>query len=128
MTEQQPASSSEEGFTTTTPLKPATPAPPPGNFEQVKNYYSKTTGRPNLFSKFRNIDLDDNLLKAKSHFSSLSTKNFVVDFGHDDAWYAPNLEKDDLVALLEAEVCCVPSNGPGFAIIGGECLLTGNYL
>lgn len=102
MTENQPTS--EKDFANI----PHKPSGPRGNPKEVKDYYSKTTGRPELFSKFLDIDLDDNLPKANSHLNDPLTRNFVVDFGSDDAYCAPNLEEDDLVALLKAEVCCVP--------------------
>lgn len=105
MTENQPTG--EKDFASI-PLKPANPTPPDGNPGEVKDYYSKTTGGPELFSKFLDIDSDNNLHKAKSYLSNPSTKNFVVDFGSDDAYCAPDLEEDDLVALLKVEVCRVP--------------------
>ncbi|KAK2760773.1 hypothetical protein FQN54_002010 [Arachnomyces sp. PD_36] len=71
--------------------------------KEIKDYYSKSTKRPDLFSKFQNIDLDRNLPAAKEYFSNPSTKNFVVDFGEEHAWCAPNLEEEDYEALLKAE-------------------------
>lgn len=112
MGDEQPLN--EKDFATV-PLKPENPSHPPRVSDEVKNYYSKTTGRPDLFSKWFNIDLDSNVPAAKSYLNSPSTRNFVVDFGEKEAWCAPNLEKEDLVALLKTEVCCV-------ALLGNLCL------
>lgn len=67
-------------------------------------YYSSFKARPHLQDAFRNIDEANNLKTYLALLKDAQTRNFVLDFGNDDAWCAVNLDQEDLALLLREPV------------------------
>lgn len=64
-------------------------------------YYRSFTESPNLQDKFNDIDDEAHFQTYLRLLQKYDTKNFVLDFGNDDAWCAINLEEDDFTPLLK---------------------------
>lgn len=58
-----------------------------------------------LKDKFHDIDDKVHFDEYRCQLWSSDTKNFVLDFGNEDAWCATNLRKDELTLLLSRPVC-----------------------
>lgn len=67
-------------------------------------YYSSLSSRPGLSQKFNDIDQEVHFRDYQQRLEDISTENFVLDFGNDDAWCAVNLDTGDFEALLEKPV------------------------
>ncbi|RAL10428.1 uncharacterized protein BO97DRAFT_372562, partial [Aspergillus homomorphus CBS 101889] len=65
-----------------------------------QDYYSSFTQRPELGHKFRDIDDSANLKQYRAVLQDPQTRNFVLDFGNEDAWCAVNLDQEDIALLL----------------------------
>lgn len=72
--------------------------------KQLPDYYIGLDARPELGSRFQNIDAPSVLQSYRSRLAHSETHNFVVDFGPEDAWCATNLEVDDIKELLSNPV------------------------
>ncbi|KAJ9389459.1 hypothetical protein DTO063F5_1952 [Paecilomyces variotii] len=64
-------------------------------------YYASFSSRPGLGQKFNDIDQAAHFRDYQRRLEDISTENFVLDFGNDDAWCAVNLDTVDFEALLE---------------------------
>ncbi|KAL1963525.1 hypothetical protein VTN77DRAFT_8106 [Rasamsonia byssochlamydoides] len=71
-----------------------------GASQTAEQYYSSFTSSPGLGSKFHDIDDEAHFQSYMCSLQSTSTRNFVLDFGNDDAWCALNLDHDELKDLL----------------------------
>ncbi|KAJ0416073.1 hypothetical protein BJY00DRAFT_304404 [Aspergillus carlsbadensis] len=65
-----------------------------------EEYYSSFPGNSSLSKKFRNIDEELHFRHSLGSLRDGQTRNFVLDFGNEDAWCAVDLEQEDLTALL----------------------------
>lgn len=72
-------------------------------------YYSSFTYGPHLKDQFHDIDDADTYASYLHQLQDMSTRNFVLDFGNEDAYCALNLEEPDLTLLLRR-----PVRLPGF--------------
>jgi hypothetical protein len=70
----------------------------------VEECYPNIPNRPDLGEKFRNIDDPDLFAECREQLVREGTKNFVVDFGSDDARCAIDLEDVDFSALMDVPV------------------------
>lgn len=75
------------------------------SFPTPREYYSSFTGNPRIQDGFDNIDDATNFRNYLRHLQNPGTRNFVLDFGNDDAWCSVNMENGDLAALLQKQVC-----------------------
>ncbi|KAJ5975821.1 hypothetical protein N7481_009528 [Penicillium waksmanii] len=67
-----------------------------------QDYYDGfTRDRSSLKDRFKNIDEQVHFDNSVQQLSDPHTKNFVLDFGNDDAFCAMNLETEDLKLLLK---------------------------
>lgn len=73
--------------------------------QPVLDYYASIESRPSLPRRFRNIDNADIFTEYLKHLRIAETRNFVLDFGRDDAWCAIDLDDQDIRALLNAQAC-----------------------
>lgn len=74
-----------------------------------QDYYDGfTSDRGSLKDRFKNIDEQVHFDNSVQQLSDPHTKNFVLDFGNDDAFCAMNLETEDLKLLLKKPVCNSP--------------------
>lgn len=68
-------------------------------------YYAQFSDScPGLARNFKDIDQSVHYNEYNRLLSDPTTKNFVVDFGNDDAWCAVNLEKMEIEKLIENDV------------------------
>ncbi|KAL4809474.1 hypothetical protein BDV18DRAFT_132146 [Aspergillus unguis] len=66
----------------------------------AQQYYASFQAHPGIARKFVNIDEESNFrIKLKS-LGDVHTRNFVLDFGNEDAWCAVDFEEGDLNVLL----------------------------
>lgn len=105
--------------TTTTPPPPPTspppPPPPPKPLQSAQEYYSTFNNDDkglHLGRKFHNIDDVINFKHYMRLLQDVHTRNFVLDFGDEDAWCAVNLREEDFGVLLGKPVCTVLPKGP----------------
>ncbi|PYH95975.1 ADP-ribosylation factor [Aspergillus ellipticus CBS 707.79] len=70
------------------------------SFQTPQEYYSSFKSRPHLQEKFGDIDDASNLKSYLALLKEPQTRNFVLDFGNDDAWSAVNLDQEDFALLL----------------------------
>ncbi|GKZ18244.1 hypothetical protein AbraIFM66951_000417 [Aspergillus brasiliensis] len=75
-------------------------------FQTPQEYYASFKSRPNLQNAFCDIDNESNLKAYLKLLKDSQTRNFVLDFGNDDAWCAVNLDQGDVAAMLRK-----PSSG-----------------
>ncbi|PGH07967.1 hypothetical protein GX51_01407 [Blastomyces parvus] len=80
---------------------PSNKAPPLQ--EVAKDYYSSITSRPQLWEAFRNLDNAIHFAECRGCLIDEETRNFVVDFGDDEAYAAFDLEEEDFAALLSSK-------------------------
>lgn len=73
------------------------------------DYYSGLGA--SLGEKFKNIDDDVQFQDAVCRLRDPLTRNFVLDFGDDDAWCASNLDTAELELLPTKPVCCIQGQG-----------------
>lgn len=73
-------------------------------------YYGSFTDSPDLLDKFNDIDDEVHFHDYLRLLQKYDTKNFVLDFGNDDAWCALNLEESDFTSLLGKYVCTLLYN------------------
>jgi hypothetical protein len=59
---------------------------------------------PSFADRFKDIDDAANFEHYQKLLMNADTKNFVLDFGDDDAWCAVNLDQDEFGALSEETV------------------------
>ncbi|GFN19006.1 hypothetical protein AtubIFM55763_005052 [Aspergillus tubingensis] len=69
-------------------------------FQTPQEYYAGFKFRPNLQNAFCDIDDETNLKAYLKLLKDSQTRNFVLDFGNDDAWCAVNLGQEDIAAML----------------------------
>ncbi|PWY89725.1 hypothetical protein BO70DRAFT_384793 [Aspergillus heteromorphus CBS 117.55] len=70
------------------------------SFQTPQEYYASFKTRPHLQDKFADIDNAANLKSYLALLKDPQTRNFVLDFGNDDAWSAVNLNHEDFALLL----------------------------
>lgn len=70
----------------------------------AQEYYSSFPNNPNICEKFHNIDEASHFRDSLALLRDAQTRNFVLDFGNEDAWCAVDLETQDLTALLTHNV------------------------
>ncbi|CAG8283787.1 unnamed protein product [Penicillium salamii] len=66
-----------------------------------RDYYSGLDNDGSLAEKFKDIDEKIQFYGAMRRLEDPLTKNFVLDFGNDDAWCASDLDTDELRLLLD---------------------------
>ncbi|OJJ63566.1 hypothetical protein ASPSYDRAFT_141021 [Aspergillus sydowii CBS 593.65] len=66
----------------------------------AQEYYSSFPNNPNISERFHNIDEVSHFRDSLALLRDAQTRNFVLDFGNEDAWCAVDLETQDLTALL----------------------------
>lgn len=71
-----------------------------------QDYYSSFTQKPSIQDKFRDIDDASNLKHYRALLQDPQARNFVLDFGNEDAWCAVNLDQEEIALLLRKPVCC----------------------
>ncbi|KAK2777054.1 hypothetical protein FQN52_003237 [Onygenales sp. PD_12] len=69
---------------------------------QASDYYSNIASRPRLWEAFRNLDDNAQFRACMDELVEEGTRNFMVDFGKDEAYAAFDLEKEDFAALLSS--------------------------
>ena len=69
-----------------------------------RDYYSGLDNDGSLIEKFKDIDDKAQFYGAMRRLEDPLTKNFVLDFGNDDAWCASDLDTDELQKLLSKPV------------------------
>lgn len=74
-------------------------------------YYASLSSQIPLSEKFRNIDDAQYFRHCQQMLMDSSTRNFVLDFGDEDAWCGFDLTKDDFVALRDSQVRVVRTEG-----------------
>lgn len=67
-------------------------------------YTGLSSKRTGLDQKFRNIDDADNYAEYQTRLLDARARNFVLDFGNEDAWCAVDLQKDDWAAVMQTPV------------------------
>ncbi|KAJ5620679.1 hypothetical protein N7510_004663 [Penicillium lagena] len=66
-----------------------------------QEYYSSLSGdRPSLEAKFHDIDDKTHFYNAMHRLEEPRTRNFVLDFGNEDAWCGADLDTEDVKRLL----------------------------
>jgi len=73
-------------------------------FQKPYEYYSSFDKQPHICDKFCDIDDEANFQTYLHLLEGAHTRNFVLDFGNEDAWCAVNLERDDIASLLRSPV------------------------
>ena len=71
----------------------------------AQDYYGSFPRNPNIKASFRNIDEAAHFKNYLTLLRDVQTRNFVLDFGNEDAWCAVDLERADLMELLGNDVC-----------------------
>ncbi|BAE64064.1 unnamed protein product [Aspergillus oryzae RIB40] len=74
--------------------------PPSFRLQTPKEYYSSFNANSNLQEKFHNIDDEGQFRAYLGYLQDVQTRNFMLDFGNDDAWCAVDLEEEDIATLL----------------------------
>ncbi|KAL4791733.1 hypothetical protein BDV19DRAFT_392802 [Aspergillus venezuelensis] len=69
----------------------------------AQEYYSSFPRNPNIKASFRNIDEAAHFKHYLTLLKDVQTRNFVLDFGNEDAWCAVDLERGDLMELLGSD-------------------------
>ncbi|KAE8145999.1 ADP-ribosylation factor [Aspergillus avenaceus] len=75
---------------------------PPHSCQTPHEYYSSFTRDLNIRNNFHDIDNEVQFRTYLGHLQDAQTRNFVLDFGNDDAWCAVNLGQDDIASLLRS--------------------------
>ncbi|RAQ68185.1 hypothetical protein AFCA_010639 [Aspergillus flavus] len=70
------------------------------SLQTPKEYYSSFNANSNLQEKFHNIDDEGQFRAYLGYLQDVQTRNFMLDFGNDDAWCAVDLEEEDIATLL----------------------------
>ncbi|KAL4934722.1 uncharacterized protein BDV17DRAFT_13333 [Aspergillus undulatus] len=66
----------------------------------AQEYYKNFPQNPNIEANFHNIDEASHFRHYSALLKDVETRNFVLDFGNEDAWCAVDLEKEDITTLL----------------------------
>lgn len=74
------------------------------SLQTPKEYYSRFKSNSNLQEKFHDIDDEAQFRAYLSYLQDARTRNFMLDFGNDDAWCAVDLEEEDIATLLRSAV------------------------
>ena len=69
--------------------------------------YPSSLNNTSLRDKFRDLDDKDQFSACRKHLKNEDAKNFIVDFGTDEAWCAVDLDDSEFSALL-GSVCLQP--------------------
>jgi hypothetical protein len=69
-----------------------------------QDYYSSLDYEGSLVEKFKNIDDKTQFYIAMRSLQDPLTRNFVLDFGNEEAWCASDLGTDELKRLLSKPV------------------------
>ncbi|KAE8368289.1 ADP-ribosylation factor [Aspergillus caelatus] len=72
------------------------------SLQTPKEYYSSFKSNSNLQEKFHNIDDEAQFRAYLGYLQDAQTRNFMLDFGNDDAWCAVDLEAEDIATLLRS--------------------------
>ncbi|KAB8255613.1 ADP-ribosylation factor [Aspergillus pseudonomiae] len=72
------------------------------SLQTPKEYYSSFKSNSNLQGKFHDIDDEAQFRAYLGYLQDAETRNFVLDFGNDDAWCAVDLEEEDIATLLRS--------------------------
>lgn len=67
-------------------------------------YYKSLSSEPALAEKFSNIDDAHNFRQCQQKLLNSATRNFVLDFGDQDAWCGFDLPKEEFVSLMKDQV------------------------
>ncbi|KAB8231533.1 uncharacterized protein BDW43DRAFT_140064 [Aspergillus alliaceus] len=67
-----------------------------------QKYYSSFAKNSCLAAKFHDIDGEDQFRAYLGYLQDAQTRNFVLDFGNDDAWCAVDLDQEDIALLLRS--------------------------
>lgn len=66
--------------------------------------YYKSLSQPALAGKFSDIDHVHNFRQCQQKLLKSTTRNFVLDFGDQDAWCGFDLEKEEFMVLMKDQV------------------------
>ncbi|KAE8134501.1 ADP-ribosylation factor [Aspergillus pseudotamarii] len=72
------------------------------SLQTPKEYYSSFKSNSNLHEKFHDIDDEAQFRAYLGYLQDAQTRNFMLDFGNDDAWCAVDLEEEDIATLLRS--------------------------
>ncbi|KAE8375228.1 ADP-ribosylation factor [Aspergillus bertholletiae] len=72
------------------------------SLQTPKEYYSSFKSNPNIQEKFHDIDDVTQFRAYLGYLQDAQTRNFMLDFGNDEAWCAVDLEEEDIAALLRS--------------------------
>lgn len=79
----------------------------PAEDAHLPDFY-RSLGNNELLEKIQNLDDRHVFLDFHNRASKVSSRNFVIDFGEDEAWGGFDLSAGGLKALLDAEVVSPP--------------------
>jgi hypothetical protein len=74
--------------------------------QTATEYYESLSSHTPISEKFKDIDNAQNFLHFQQMLVDKATRNFVLDFGDEDAWCGFNLTENDFVALIDGQVRC----------------------
>jgi hypothetical protein len=72
--------------------------------QTAADYYMSLSLQPDLADKFSNIDDAHNFRQCQQKLLTSTTRNFVLDFGDQDAWCGFDMQKEDFVSLMKDQV------------------------
>ncbi|EED24334.1 conserved hypothetical protein [Talaromyces stipitatus ATCC 10500] len=71
------------------------------NHQTAVDYYKSLSSQPSLAEKFSNIDDAHYFRQCQQTLLNGTTRNFVLDFGDQDAWCGFDLQKEEFVSLMK---------------------------
>ncbi|OKL60249.1 hypothetical protein UA08_04581 [Talaromyces atroroseus] len=71
--------------------------------QTAAEYYKSFSSPISISEQFKDIDDAHDFLRFQQMLVDKTTRNFVLDFGDEDAWCGFNLTQDDFVALMGAQ-------------------------
>lgn len=72
--------------------------------QPAADYYKSLSAGPSLAEKFSDIDDAHNFRQCQQKLLNSTTRNFVLDFGDQDAWCGFDLKKEEFVSLMRDQV------------------------
>ena len=72
--------------------------------QTAADYYKSLSSEPTFAGIFSDIDDAHNFRQCQQKLLTSTTRNFVLDFGDQDAWCGFDLEKDEFVSLMKDPV------------------------
>lgn len=72
--------------------------------QTAADFYKSLSSEPAFAEIFTNIDDAHNFRQCQQKLLTSTTRNFVLDFGDQDAWCGFDLEKDEFMSLMKDQV------------------------